>query len=279
MRTIVLTAFALLAFAANSVLCRQALATGQIEPAAFTLIRLTSGAICLALLILVRRREALAQARKWFSAFLLFAYAAAFSFAYVKLTAGTGALILFSSVQATMIIAAIRAEQHPKPTEWLGLGLALAGLIYLVLPGIAAPPLFQAALMACAGIAWGLYSLMGRTVADPAAATAGNFLRSVPFAVALAAPSLQNLKLTNAGIVLAVVSGAVTSGLGYVLWYSVVPSLGATRAAIVQLLVPIVAAFGGIVFLNEVLTPRLLVAAALSLAGVSLAIFFRQKLR
>lgn len=272
-----ITVFALLSFAANSVLCRLALAEQSIDPASFTLVRLASGAVVLTLILGVFQRKGSWRFGNWTSAALLFGYAAAFSLAYVGLSAGTGALLLFGSVQATMILSAVRAQQHPKPTEWLGLALALAGLIYLVLPGIAAPPPLSAALMVSSGVAWGFYSLRGRSVADPTAATAGNFLLAVPFALALSVVFIGEASLTGNGIALAMTSGALTSGLGYVLWYSALPTLGATRAAVVQLLVPILAALSGIAVLDEHLTPRLAVAATLSLAGVCLAIFAKRR--
>lgn len=272
-----ITVFALLSFAANSVLCRLALAEQSIDPASFTLVRLASGAVVLTLILGVFQRKDSWRFGNWTSAALLFGYAAAFSLSYVGLSAGTGALLLFGSVQATMILSAIRAEQKPKPTEWLGLAIALSGLVYLVLPGIAAPPLLSATLMILAGVAWGFYSLRGRAATNPTAATAGNFLFAVPFSICLSAVFSRESNLTGYGITLAATSGALTSGLGYVLWYTVLPTLGATRAAVVQLLVPLLAALSGIAVLDEHLTPRLAVAATLSLAGVCLAIFAKRR--
>lgn len=206
---------------------------------------------------------------------MLFLYAIAFSIAYVRLSAGAGALILFGSVQATMLIVAIAGGQRPTAVQWLGLLLALSGLVYLVLPGLSAPPLGQALVMSVAGIAWGVYSLRGRGASDPIAATAGNFVRAVPMVCIMVFVWLttSRVEATTSAAGWALVSGAVTSGLGYVIWYAALPSLGATRAAIVQLLVPILAAVAGVLLLNEELSSRLILAAALTLTGVSLAIY------
>jgi drug/metabolite transporter (DMT)-like permease len=270
-KLLLLTVLALTAFAANSILCRLALASHEIDPASFTLIRLSSGALVLALIVAVRDRSGPLKHGNWLSALMLFAYAIAFSFAYLGLTAGTGALILFGSVQATMLIVAIATKQNPTPLQWVGLAIALAGLVYLVSPGLAAPPLERALLMSIAGIAWGFYTLLGRGVADPVGATAGNFVRAAPFAFLPIVAS--RVTLGEAAVWWALLSGAVTSGLGYVIWYAALPGLGATRAAVVQLLVPIIAAAGGVLLLGEVLTTRILIAAALTISGVALAVF------
>jgi drug/metabolite transporter (DMT)-like permease len=277
-RTLLATAFALAAFAANSILCRLALAPNsagadRIDPATFTSIRLVSGAIVLALIVALHARRKANEAGDWVSGAMLFLYAVAFSFAYLGLTAGTGALILFGSVQATMLGVTIVGKQRPSPRQWIGLALAVGGLVYLLAPGLSAPPLDRALLMTVAGVAWGVYSLRGRTVSEPVLATAGNFLRAAPFALIVSVAFFASTKVTAHGALLALTSGAITSGLGYVIWYTALPALGATRAAIVQLLVPVLAAVGGVVLLSETLTERLVIAAAVTLSGVAFAMF------
>jgi len=262
LRTAALAATALVAFAANSVLARLALGTGAIDPASYSTIRLASGALTLL---------ALAGGQiggSWPSAALLFLYAAPFSFAYVRLTTGTGALILFGAVQATMIAAGLGAGERPHAREWTGLAVALAGLVWLVFPGLGAPPFVAAALMAVAGIAWGVYSIRGRSGGTPLLATAGNFLRAAPLALALSAVSRPTTHLTTHGALLAVASGAVASGLGYAVWYTALPRLTATRAATIQLAVPVLAAFAGVAVLGEGVSVRLLGSAVLILGGV-----------
>lgn len=267
-----LTAFALAAFAANSLLCRMALADPVIDAASFVTLRLSSGA--LALLAIVRLRSAPpATARgDWIAAAMLFLYAAPFSFAYLSLSAGTGALILFGAVQLTMFIVGLRRGEHFAPWSWAGFGLAAIGLVYLVSPGLAAPEPLGAVLMAIAGIAWGVYSLRGRGIVDPLRATAGNFVRSVPFAVACSAVFLGSMQLSLRGAVLAIISGALTSGIGYSIWYAALRGLNATRAATVQLSVPLIAAIGGVLILSEEITMRLILASAAILGGIGLVL-------
>ncbi len=272
LRIVLLTAAALCAFAANSILCRLALGAASIDAASFTTIRLSSGALALWLIYALRRKKATRLQGSWTSAALLFLYAAAFSFAYIELTAGSGALMLFGAVQATMILAGLLAGERPPPLGWVGLVIALGGLVYLVSPGLAAPPLASASLMASAGLAWGLYSLRGRGVADATAATTGNFIRSVPFVLIISPLMLLSIKLSPAGIGLAVLSGALTSGVGYVIWYAALPGLTRARAATAQLSVPILAAFGGVAFLAEDLSLRLIIAAVLVIGGIGLAL-------
>jgi drug/metabolite transporter (DMT)-like permease len=270
-RIALLTTLAMLAFAGNSLLCRQALSYSQIDAASFTSIRLISGAIVLGLIVSLRGQRAW-QAGGWLSAFALFAYAAAFSFAYVSLTAGTGALLLFGSVQVTMIGYGLWSGERmniPQTLGWLG---ALAGLAGLLWPGLAAPPLFGSLLMIAAGVAWGVYSLRGRGVADATATTAGNFLRSVPFALALSLLFLPSSQLDGSGVAYAAASGALTSGLGYVIWYTAVRGLNAARAAAVQLSVPVITAVGGVLLLGEWVTLRLVLASAAILGGIALVI-------
>jgi len=266
----------MLAFAGNSLLCRLALRDGAIDPASFTAIRLASGAAVLGIaLLFMRSGEARTGHGGWWSAFMLFAYAICFSYAYVSLPAGTGALILFGLVQATMISVGIVRGDRPGGLEWLGWCLAVAGLVWLVLPGVEAPPLAGAAAMAAAGIAWGVYSLRGRAESDPLAATAFNFVLSVAFVALLVAATATGAHLSPRGIIFAVLSGALTSGLGYVIWYAALEHLSAMQAALVQLSVPVVAAAGGILLLAETLSMRLAVASALVLGGISLALVRR----
>jgi len=270
---VLLTGIAMLAFAANSVLCRLALGHDEIDATGFTAIRLAAGALVLAAIIAARRQKTSASQRgSWISASMLFLYAASFSLAYRQLSSGTGALILFGSVQLTMWIAAHRTGERAAAPEWMGLILAFGGLIYLVAPGIAAPPPLGAALMGVAGVAWGVYSIRGRGAQDPLAVTAGNFIRCVPIVIVAMLIAIRTVHMTPTGILLAAISGAITSGLGYVIWYSVLPLLTKTRAALVQLSVPIIAALGGTAFLGERITARLIIASLLVLGGIALAI-------
>jgi drug/metabolite transporter (DMT)-like permease len=269
MRTAILTLTALVAFAANSILCRLALRGATIDAASFTSLRLVSGAVALALIQLARGGG---FAGNWISAAALFLYAAPFSFAYLSLSAGTGALILFGAVQATMISAGLRDGERPHRLEWTGLLTALGGLVYLVLPGLVAPPLLGSVLMACAGVSWGIYSLRGRGVARPIAVTAGNFLRTVPIALLVNVALARNVHLSGRGALLAVTSGAVTSGVGYVIWYAAIRNITATHAASVQLSVPLLTALGGVLFLGEILTTRLILSTVLILGGVAVAL-------
>ncbi|MDR6888232.1 MULTISPECIES: DMT family transporter [Variovorax] len=277
LRTIALTAVAMLAFAANSLLCRLALQRQGIDPASFGSIRLVSGAITLALVVQLRARPPSAARADWLAAVMLFAYVAFFSFAYLSLSAGTGALILFGAVQLTMLGAGLGSGERFGPVAWLGFVLAAGGLVYLVLPGVAAPPLAGAVLMAVAGVAWGVYSLRGRGVADPLAATSRNFLRAVPLALALSVVFVARAHADATGIALAVASGALTSGIGYVVWYAALARLSAMQAATVQLSVPLLAAFGGVLLLSEAITPRLAAASVAILGGI--AIVLSQKSR
>lgn len=286
-RTVGLTALAMLAFAANSLLCRLALQQGAIDAASFGSVRLASGALALALILRWRDRAAAARSGSapartvpdWAAAAMLWAYVACFSFAYLSLSAGTGALILFGCVQLTMFAAGLRAGERFSPRAWGGFIAALAGLVYLVSPGLAAPPLLGAALMAAAGVAWGLYSLRGRRAGDALAATGANFLRATPMALGLSLLSLSTFHASGAGVLLAVASGALTSGLGYVVWYAALRGLTALRAATVQLSVPPLAALGGALLLSEALTPRLLLASAAILGGVALVLSGRTAAR
>ena len=268
---------ALIAFAANSIFCRFALGDQTIDAASFTTVRLLSGALTLACIVLLTRRGSPLQSGNWISASMLFLYAVTFSFAYISLSAGTGALILFGAVQITMILSGLIAGERPRLLEWLGLLAALGGLVYLVLPGLSAPSPLGSALMALAGIAWGVYSLRGRGIDDPVANTTGNFVRAAPLALIVSLIALSNYSLSPKGALLAVLSGALASGLGYVIWYAALRDLTATRAATVQLAVPVIAAIGGIFFLAEAVTLRLTFASIAILGGVGLAISRRTK--
>ena len=269
--TFFLTLLAMLAFAGNSLLCRQALRHTSIDPASFTSIRILSGAMSLWLIIQLRSGTR-AAAGSWPSALALFVYAAAFSYAYVSLPAATGALLLFGAVQATMVGYGLRAGETLGMRQSAGLVFAFIGLAGLLLPGLSAPPLPAAALMLGAGVAWGVYSLRGKGAGDPTRVTAGNFLRAAPLAMALSLFMLKGASLDAAGVWYAVLSGALTSGVGYAIWYAALPALKATNAATVQLSVPVIAALGGIVFLGEPVTLRLALASAAILGGIALVV-------
>lgn len=275
-RIAVLTALAMAAFAGNSLLCRLALAHTRIDAASFTTIRLAAGA--LALWLIVRTSGgATSGGGNWRSAAALFAYAAGFSFAYVSLPAATGALLLFGAVQATMIGHGIWAGERLRGLQLLGLVLALGGLVGLLLPGLAAPPLAGSLLMLGAGVAWGIYSLRGKGGGDPVRVTAGNFLRAVPIAAALSLLLHEGAALDSAGFGYAVASGALASGIGYAIWYTALPALRSTHAATVQLSVPVIAAVGGIVFLGESLSLRLVLASVAVLGGIALVILEKKR--
>ena len=250
----------------------------EADAAGFTLVRLISGALTLVVIsYFIGKEKGFSGRGNWISAFFLFAYAICFSFAYLGLTAGTGALILFGSVQLTMIAVTIFRGERPHLLEWTGLLVAVGGLVYLVFPGLAAPPLWSSVFMAGAGAAWGFYTLRGRGSSAPLADTTGNFIRTVPMIVIAALPSLSKIHLSRNGILLAVLSGAVASGIGYTVWYAALKHHTATRAAVLQLAVPLIAATGGILFLAESATQRLGIAAVLILGGIALTIFGRKR--
>lgn len=278
MKFIFYTVFALVAFAFNSILCRLALGSEAIDAVSFTTIRLISGALTLLIIsLVVNKKTADLKRGNWASAFFLFGYAICFSLAYLKLTTATGALILFGSVQLTMISVALIKGERPKILEWIGLIFAFGGLVYLMFPSLSAPPFFYSFLMILAGIAWGFYTLQGKRSENPLADTTGNFIRTVPLILLLAIPLLTQLQLSQKGIILAILSGAIASGIGYSVWYAALNYHTATRAAILQLSVPAIAAFGGVIFLSESLSIRLLLASSLILGGIGLAIIGRQK--
>lgn len=305
-KTLLTTILALMAFAANSVLARLALETPAIDPASFTFIRLLSGAVMLFILVLIIRPKlpARPQAAKasnkhtqktslyemalnytfevkgsWTSGFMLFLYAACFSFAYVNLDTATGALVLFAAVQISMIASSLLAGNRLHISEWIGIMVAFSGFVYLIYPDLntatASSNLFSLLLMIIAGVAWGIYTLRGRNSAEPLTDTAFNFLRAISFAGALLILTLSNLHISNDGILYAVISGAITSGIGYAIWYIALRGLALTAAAVVQLSVPVVAAFGGLVFVDETITVRLMTAAVFILGGIFITIIGR----
>ncbi len=272
-RAFLYTSLAMLAFAGNSILCRMALSNGSIDPAAFTSVRLLAGALALLLIVrLTRRDTAIREHGGWTSALALFAYATCFSYAYISLSAGAGALILFGFVQGTMIAMALWSGDRPSRPEWLGWLLACGGLVWLLLPGTEAPSPGGAVLMSIAGIAWGVYSIRGRQETNALASTCSNFVYSVAFAAILTAITFTSAGITVRGLMLAVLSGALTSGLGYVIWYAALNYISAMQAALVQLSVPAIAAAGGVILLAEPISARLLTAGVLILGGISLAL-------
>lgn len=284
----------MIAFASNSLLCRAALKQTDIDAATFTFTRIFSGAVTLWLLMHVRRKTAANRTASilvenfsssllathhpslrdgtWSSAFALFVYAAGFSFAYVALSAGTGALLLFGAVQATMILWGLHKGERLNTIQIVGFIVAVTGLIVFLFPGLSAPPLAGSILMLGAGVAWGIYSLRGKGEQNPVSVTAGNFVRAVPFATALGIIFAPWTHLNLAGISYAIISGAVTSGLGYVIWYSALPGLRAASAAIVQLSVPVLAAAGGILLLGEPITLRYMLASVAVLGGIAVVV-------
>lgn len=273
-RLFALTLFAMLAFAGNSLLCRIALKQTAIDPTTFVAIRIVSGALMLWLVLALRRQSTRLEGT-WAGALALLAYAMAFSYAYTHIPAGTGALLLFGAIQISMILYGLAIGERLSPLQCAGMALAVTGLVALMLPSADAPPVFYGFLMILSGVAWSVYSLLGRGAKNPAAATAGNFIRAAPVALALLLAQFvaSDVRIDAAGAGYAVASGAVTSGLGYILWYAALKQLNVTRAATVQLSVPVLAALGGTLLLDEPLTALLVAASALVLAGVSLVIF------
>jgi drug/metabolite transporter (DMT)-like permease len=277
-QVVLLTSLAMIAFASNSLLNRLALGQQSIDPASYTTIRLTSGAVILFLISNLQKKNGQAILRgSGISAALLFLYAITFSFAYLSLSAGTGALILFGSVQVTMLLVALQRGERPQIMEWIGLWLALGGLVYLVLPGLAAPPLLGSVLMVTAGLAWGFYSIRGRGSQDPLADTAGNFVYTVPMVLVILLIAFRSIQVSTNGILLAMLSGLLASGVGYVIWYAALRGLTTTRAALVQLSVPVIAAWSGVLLLDELVSTRLLLAGGLILGGIGLSVLSRGK--
>ncbi len=275
-RTLLLTALAMLAFAGNSLLCRAALRDSQIDPASFTALRLFAGALVLWLLLYTRKRAATVPGN-WAGAFSLFIYAAAFSYAYLHLDAGAGALLLFGAVQLSMITWGLLRGERLHRLQVVGLVLAAAGLVALLLPGTSTPSLSASCLMVLAGIAWGAYSLLGKGTPDPLAATAGNFIRTLPIVAVLCLVALGSLEWDSAGVVYALLSGGLTSGIGYAIWYAAMPGLAAIQAASVQLSVPLLTALAGSVLLGESLTSRLMLAGVAILGGIALVLRYKHR--
>jgi len=276
LKTALMTALALIAFAGNSVLNRLALGEDAVDAAGFTSIRLASGVLMLWAILAFRKlsdtsKKPLSRGR-WFASLMLFVYALGFSYAYLSLDTGMGALILFGMVQITMITSGIIQGNTLNKTEWFGTLLAFAGFTYLMIPGASAPSFTGFLLMAFAGIAWGFYTLAGKRSSDALGDTAYNFLRTSPLVILLVVISLNDIQLTARGVILACVSGALTSGVGYALWYAALRNLSALQAAVLQLLVPVLATLGGLIFANESLSLRLILASALILTGIFLVI-------
>jgi drug/metabolite transporter (DMT)-like permease len=272
LRALLLAALAMLAFAGNSLLCRLALKSGSIDAASFTCVRLLSGAVVLALIVRLRS-GAMSKNGDWLSALALFVYAAGFSAAYLQLSTATGALLLFGAVQLTMIAVGLWRGERLKALQWTGLAAACVGLVEMLLPGLASPPLLGSLLMVSAGVAWGVYSLRGRGKGDATAVTAGNFWRASLLALLLSLLTLGSAHVQISGLLLAVASGAVASGLGYSIWYTALRGLSPSTAASIQLTVPAIAAIGAVVFLGEPVTQRLFVTSLVILGGVALVIW------
>jgi len=281
LRIITITFLSLLAFAANSLITRFALEETNIDEASFIMLRIVSGALFLWLYSSFKKEKSAHKAGNWLAAIALFIYAASFTYGYGLIAAGTGALLLFGSVQLTMTIVAYREGERLNNVQLAGFVLALIGLVILMLPGIAAPSFIGALLMCISGIAWSIYTLQGRGESNPATATAGNFIKAAPMVIALWLVmkfiSSDSLDLANSGVIYALLSGIVTSGMGYIIWYSVLPQLKATQAAIVQLSVPLLVTFAGVLLLNEAINLRILVASLAILLGTLLVLKFKQK--
>lgn len=276
MKIVSCTVFALFAFAGNSILCRLALGDGAIDAASFTAVRLLSGIIMLGLILFVTRNKKVSASKgSWLASIMLFLYAVTFSFAYISLDTGTGALILFAAVQLTMIFASLVLGNRLHSFEWLGVLIAFSGFVYLIIPGLTTPSLTGFVLMTISGIAWGIYSLKGRGSINPISDTSYNFLRTLPFVLLLLIPVFGDAHLSQTGIILAILSGAITSGIGYALWYMALRGLSVIQAAVVQLLVPIIAALGGVLFANEVISLRLVLSSLMVLGGILIVVIGR----
>ncbi|NQT63785.1 MAG: DMT family transporter [Candidatus Marinimicrobia bacterium] len=276
LRTILFTSLALIAFAANSVLCRLALGGGAIDAASFTAIRLFSGAFTLLLILVLRREKSLIPRQgSWISSLMLFLYAITFSYAYITLDTGTGALILFGAVQITMILISLFSGNRLHVSEWAGMALSFGGFVYLVLPGVSTPSPLGFSLMMFSGFAWGIYTLIGRDSKNPLQDTAHNFMRTIPLITILVVVALYQAQYSIEGIIYAALSGGLASGLGYSIWYAALRGLSATQAAVIQLLVPVIAAVGGILFVGEVISSRLAISALLILGGILMVVLGR----
>ena len=272
-KTFILTSMALIAFAANSVLCRLALGSGAIDASSFTVVRLLSGSIVLLVIIGVTRKSSTQSAKgSWAASFMLFLYAVTFSYAYISLDTGTGALILFASVQITMILLSLISGTRLHFIEWIGVTVAFAGFVYLILPGVTTPSIMGFLLMTIAGIAWGIYTLKGRGSNAPLVDTAYNFFRTTPLVLILVISTISKANYSFEGILLAVISGGITSGIGYTIWYIALGGLSSTQAAVLQLSVPVIAAFGGVIFVAETITFRLAISATFVLGGILMVV-------
>jgi len=279
-KSIAYTLFALIAFAANSVLCRLALGDDTIDAASFTVVRLLSSSLTLLIILNMTKRvntssDNIESKGSWVAALMLFTYAACFSFAYVSLDTATGALVLFGVVQITMILVSISTGNKLHIAEWLGVILAFGGFVYLVLPDVTSPSLSGLVMMIVAGIAWAVYTLKGKSSTAPLADTAYNFFRTTPLVILLALIAYPSIALSMQGVILAVLSGAIASGIGYTIWYIALNSLSSTEAAVLQLSVPVIAAIGGVILVNEMLTLRLVIAVIIILGGILLVVLGR----
>jgi drug/metabolite transporter (DMT)-like permease len=282
-KTILYTLFALIAFAGNSVLCRLALAPTEqniilIDANSFTLVRLLSGIVTLALiLVLTQNKDTITSKGSWTGGLALFVYAAGFSYAYITLETGTGALVLFGAVQLTLISISLFKGNRLATIEWLGLIIAFVGFVYLVLPNIASPSITGFVVMTLAGVAWGVYTYKGIGVKNPLAETSFNFFRTLPLIALLTLVSLPTLEASQQGVLLGIASGALTSAVGYTIWYMALRHLHPTLASVSQLSVPVIAAFGGLMFVNEPLTLRLVISTSLILGGIALIVLYRYR--
>ncbi|NQZ80364.1 MAG: DMT family transporter [Colwellia sp.] len=284
LKTSVFTFISLLAFAGNSILCRLVLGDHLLDAAGFTIIRLLSGILVLLLIIRLFNKDnkqgtsEINSKGSWVASFWLFLYAVTFSFGYISLDTGTGALVLFGAVQITMIIANVFSGHKLHYSEWLGISIAFAGFIYLVLPNLQLPSFTGFILMTIAGISWAFYTIKGRSSQNPVGDTAYNFFRTLPFILILIIFTYQELSLSWQGVFLAVISGAVTSGIGYAIWYAALKGLSVTQAAVLQLLVPVIAAVGGIIFVNEALSLRLAISSFMVLGGIFIVVLGKRYL-
>jgi len=273
-KTCIFTGFTLIAFAANSVLCRMALGENTIDAYSFTVIRLLSGAFVLFVILKINHKKNRSPVKgSWSAGSMLFLYAVTFSIAYTTLDSGTGAIILFGAVQITMILLSIISGYRLHIIEWIGVLGAFTGFVYLVLPGATSPSVIGFSLMTIAGIAWGVYTLKGRESVNPFMDTAHNFLRTIPFVMVLAILTIRDTHYTTEGILLALSSGSIASGIGYTIWYKALRGLSSTQAAVVQLLVPVIVALGGVTFLNEKITLRLTLSAIMILGGILMVVW------
>jgi drug/metabolite transporter (DMT)-like permease len=276
MKTILFTGLALIAFAANSVLCRLALGEGVIDASSFTIIRLLSGAIVLLIIIGISKNKSDSSTKgSWSASIMLFLYAITFSFGYITLDTATGALILFGSVQITMILLSVLSGNRLHISEWFGMATAFSGFVYLILPGATAPSATGFFLMTVSGIAWGIYTLKGRISMNPLMDTGYNFLRTIPFVIILVMITIKSAHFSLEGILLGVLSGGIASGIGYTLWYIALSGLSVTQAAVLQLLVPVIAAVGGIIFVSESLTIHLIISSIMVLGGILMVVLGR----